>query len=76
MMPVNLSGGVPLGSIARLQITEGPSQINRENGKRRLVVQANVRGRDLGSFVKRGADPGQCGGEASAGYLARLGGAV
>lgn len=42
---------VPLGSIAKIVLTEGPSQINRENGKRRLVVQANVRGRDLASFV-------------------------
>jgi cobalt-zinc-cadmium resistance protein CzcA len=46
-----LRGTVPLASVARLTATEGPSQINRENGKRRLVVQANVRGRDLGSFV-------------------------
>ena len=32
-------------------MSEGPNQISRENGKRRVVVQANVRGRDLGSFV-------------------------
>ena len=36
---------------ATLEIVEGPNQINRENGKRRIVVTANVRGRDLGSFV-------------------------
>jgi len=42
---------VPLGSIAKIAVTEGPNQISRENGKRRIVVQANVRGRDLGSFV-------------------------
>ncbi|MEI7633421.1 MAG: CusA/CzcA family heavy metal efflux RND transporter [bacterium] len=45
-------GTIPLGAIAKIKITEGPSQINRENGKRRLTVQANVRGRDLGSFVQ------------------------
>lgn len=50
--PVSLRGTIPLGSITKLKMTEGPSQINRENGKRRLVVQANVSGRDLGSFVK------------------------
>ena len=42
---------VPLGAVARISIEEGPNQVSRENGKRRVVVQANVRGRDLGSFV-------------------------
>jgi len=42
---------VPLGSVIRFQLGEGPNQISRENGKRRIVVQANVRGRDLGGFV-------------------------
>lgn len=46
-----LRGMVPLGAVAKVSLTEGMSQINRENGKRRLVVQASVRGRDLGSFV-------------------------
>ncbi|MDZ4724446.1 MAG: CusA/CzcA family heavy metal efflux RND transporter [candidate division Zixibacteria bacterium] len=43
---------VPLGAIAKISITEGPNQISRENGKRRVVIQANVRGRDIGSFVQ------------------------
>jgi cobalt-zinc-cadmium resistance protein CzcA len=42
---------VPLGALATLRLEDGPNQISRENGKRRVVVQANVRGRDLGSFV-------------------------
>ena len=42
---------VPLGALARIAIEEGPNQVSRENGKRRVVVQCNVRGRDLGSFV-------------------------
>ncbi|MDQ3413534.1 MAG: CusA/CzcA family heavy metal efflux RND transporter, partial [Verrucomicrobiota bacterium] len=42
---------VPLGEIAEFNIAPGPNQISRENGKRRVVVTANVRGRDLGSFV-------------------------
>ncbi|MBX3026774.1 CusA/CzcA family heavy metal efflux RND transporter [bacterium] len=42
---------VPLGALASLRLEDGPNQISRENGKRRVVVQANVRGRDLGSFV-------------------------
>jgi cobalt-zinc-cadmium resistance protein CzcA len=42
---------VPLAAVARLVVTEGPNQVSRENGKRRIVVQTNVRGRDLGSYV-------------------------
>ncbi len=46
------SNYIPLGSVADFKIVTGPNQISRENGKRRVVVTANVRGRDLGSFVK------------------------
>lgn len=42
---------VPLRELARIDFEQGPNQINRDNGKRRIVVTANVRGRDLGSFV-------------------------
>jgi cobalt-zinc-cadmium resistance protein CzcA len=42
---------VPLGEVARLKVAPGPNQVTRENGKRRSVVTANVRGRDLGSLV-------------------------
>lgn len=42
---------VPLGEVANIDLTPGPNQISRENGKRRVVVTANVRGRDLGSFI-------------------------
>lgn len=42
---------VPLKEVASFRLSEGPNQISRENGKRRIVVQANVRGRDIGSFV-------------------------
>lgn len=53
-LPVPLPDGagyVPLAEIATLSIAPGPNQISRENGKRRIVVTANVRGRDLGSMV-------------------------
>ncbi len=43
---------IPLGRLANIEMTEGPSTINHEWGKRRIVVQANVRGRDIGSFVR------------------------
>lgn len=44
-------GFVPLQEVARVDLVIGPNQISREDGKRRVVVTANVRGRDLGSFV-------------------------
>ena len=43
---------IPLHEVADIEIILGPNQISRENGKRRMVVTANVRGRDLGSFVE------------------------
>jgi cobalt-zinc-cadmium resistance protein CzcA len=43
---------VPLAQLAKIESVEGPVQISRENGERRVVIQANVRGRDLGSFVE------------------------
>jgi cobalt-zinc-cadmium resistance protein CzcA len=52
-LPVTTASGVtvPLSSVAKIQIAEGQNQISRNNGSRRMVVQANVRGRDLGGFV-------------------------
>jgi cobalt-zinc-cadmium resistance protein CzcA len=45
------SAYVTLGEVANLKLAPGLNQVSRENGKRRVVVTANVRGRDLGSFV-------------------------
>lgn len=42
---------IPLADIAMLSLTEGPVQISRENGKRRIVVEFNVEGRDIGGLV-------------------------
>ncbi|MFY2856780.1 CusA/CzcA family heavy metal efflux RND transporter [Achromobacter xylosoxidans] len=42
---------IPLSEVASFDLAPGPNQISREDGKRRIVVSANVRGRDLGSFV-------------------------
>lgn len=42
---------VPLGEIADIKEIQGPNQINRESGKRNVVVTANVEGRDLGSYI-------------------------
>lgn len=43
---------IPLGEIAEIQVADGFNEIRRENGKRFIAVQANVRGRDLGTFVQ------------------------
>ncbi len=50
---VNLpSGGtIPLSQVARIVAEEGPVQVSREYGQRRIVVECNVRGTDIGSFV-------------------------
>jgi cobalt-zinc-cadmium resistance protein CzcA len=57
-LPVPLAAGssgrmasVPLKQVATFTFAEGPNQISRENGKRRVVVTANVRGRDIASVV-------------------------
>ena len=54
-LPGSGSGGnvasVPLKQVAKFTFSEGPNQISRENGKRRVVVTANVRGRDIASVV-------------------------
>jgi len=61
-LPVMLPGedahraSVPLRELARFTFSEGLNQVSRENGKRRVVVQANVRGNDLGSFVAEAQD--------------------
>ena len=53
-LPASGSGArrfIPLSEVVELSISPGPNQVSRENGKRRIVVSANVRGRDIGSFV-------------------------
>lgn len=48
----SLPGVVPLSAVATIAVELGPNQVSRENGKRRVVITSNVRGRDLGSFVE------------------------
>ncbi len=50
-MPTPSGTFVPLASVADIRVADGPNQISRENGKRRVVVQANVRGRDVAGVV-------------------------
>ena len=42
---------IPLEQLARVYLEEGPAQISRENGQRRIVIECNVQGRDIGGFV-------------------------
>lgn len=67
-------GRVPLGRLTTIQETTGPANIQREWGKRRIVVQANVRGRDLGSFVAEVQEKLEQTVEIPPGYFLRYGG--
>src|SRR5690606_23030195 len=51
---VSAPGGerVPLGMLARVEEVQGPAEISHENGSRLIIVEGNVRGRDIGSFVR------------------------
>jgi cobalt-zinc-cadmium resistance protein CzcA len=51
--PDSKTGFVPLSTVATFDLSPGPNQVSREDGKRRIVVSANVRGRDIGSFVEQ-----------------------
>jgi len=65
---------VPLREVAKIEIAPGPNQISRENGKRRVVVTANVRGRDLGGFVAEAQERINSGVKVPAGYWLEYGG--
>ena len=70
----NQIGFIPLSQVASLDLQLGPNQISRENGKRVVVVSANVRGRDLGSFVEEASSALATGVEIPAGYWTTWGG--
>jgi len=65
---------IPLGRLARIELIEGPSSIQHEWGKRRIVVQANVRGRDVGGFVEEARAAIAEAVELPSGYYVRWGG--
>jgi cobalt-zinc-cadmium resistance protein CzcA len=52
LLPSPAGARVPLGHVAKVERVEGPAQISREGNMRRVVVEANIRGRDLGGFVE------------------------
>jgi len=51
LIPTQDGARVPMAAVAEIRRLEGPAQISRENNMRRVVVEANIRGRDLGGFV-------------------------
>ncbi|MBO9540786.1 efflux RND transporter permease subunit [bacterium] len=51
LVPTPTGARVPLAHLSRITVESGPAMISRENGQRRIVIEANVRGRDIGSFV-------------------------
>lgn len=67
-------GYVPLAEVATIESSIAPNQINRENGKRRVVITANIRGRDLGSFVAEAQQRIQAQLQLPAGYYVEYGG--
>ncbi len=73
---VTAQGGerIPLSQLTRIKSSEGPSTISREWGKRRVVVQSNVRGRDVGSFVAEVQQAIEREVKLPAGYYVRYGG--
>ena len=75
-LPVPLPGGAwaPLGELASIELVQGPNQVNRENGKRRVVVTANVRGRDLGGYVAELRERVAAEAELPSGYWVEFGG--
>ncbi|WP_437564096.1 efflux RND transporter permease subunit [Sorangium sp. So ce542] len=73
---VTAAGGerIPLARLAKIRTTEGPTAINREWAKRRIVVQANVRGRDVGTYVDEARARLDREVELPPGYYVRFGG--
>lgn len=65
---------IPLGQLARVEVSEGPAQISREMGQRRIVIECNVTGRDLGGFVAEAQRKIDAAVKLPPGYLVKWGG--
>ncbi|MGF6667606.1 CusA/CzcA family heavy metal efflux RND transporter [Pseudomonas monsensis] len=70
----NQIGFIALKDVASLDLVLGPNQVSRENGKRLVIVSANVRGRDIGSFVSEAGEVIERDVQVAAGYWTRWGG--
>jgi len=78
-LPIPLPGRapgnyIPLESVASFDVTTGPNQVSRENGKRHIIVTANVRGRDIASFVEEAQEKLPAAVEVPPGYWITWGG--
>lgn len=75
-LPVVTAKGqvIPLGELVNMNVESGYNQVYRENGKRRVVISANVRGRDLGTFVEDVQQQVEANLEIPAGYWVEYGG--
>jgi cobalt-zinc-cadmium resistance protein CzcA len=74
LVPAPKGVRVPLSQLADVSIVEGPAQISREDTRRRIVVELNVRGRDIASFVKDAQAAIEERVELPSGYYIRWGG--
>ncbi|WNZ82326.1 CusA/CzcA family heavy metal efflux RND transporter [Pseudomonas sp. P108] len=70
----NQIGFIALQEVASLDLVLGPNQVSRENGKRLVIVSANVRGRDIGSFVSEAGEVIERDVQVPAGYWTSWGG--
>lgn len=75
LIPTPNGSQIPLSQLAKVEITEGPNQIQREDAKRRIVVGFNVRGRDVQSIVKELQGKVEAQIKFTAGYYSTYGGA-
>ena len=75
-VPLHLGGGaiVPVEAVARVEVVDEPQVVNHDAGRRCLIVQCNVRGRDLGGFVTEARRRVDEAARLPAGYHARWGG--
>lgn len=74
LLPAPGGERVRLGQVARVEAARGPEAVVRENGQRRIVVQANVRGRDIGGFVREARGRVEDALRLPPGYMAEWGG--
>lgn len=74
LIPSPTGALIPLGQLAKVHVVEGPAQISRESGQRRIVILSNVTGRDIGSFVQEAQQKIDAAVKLPTGYLMTWGG--
>ncbi|CAN5808932.1 CusA/CzcA family heavy metal efflux RND transporter [soil metagenome] len=74
LIPAPSGALIPLGQLAKVHVTEGPAQISREMGQRRIVIECNVTGRDIGGFVAEAQQKIEAAVKLPPGYIMTWGG--